>query len=169
MIVRNIVMSNSTTATDIQQQNKLRRQIRTFIKEAMESSTDADLEAVASAATASASSALSSGVLDPNDPERHTAKGGLTVSTKSDMSLQSTIVEIAKSAAYGIERVELLKKRDFPTHKSANAVGTAVDTLEMIFKDMLRNPMNYLDENPTEKVAEYEQSLDDEAAKLNKA
>jgi hypothetical protein len=85
------------------------------------------------------------------------------------MTLQSTIVEIAKSAAYGMERVELLKKRDFPTHKSANAVGSAVDALEMIFKDMLRNPMNYLDEDPAEKVAEYEQSLDDEASKLGKA
>lgn len=167
MLVRNIVMSNSTT--DNQEQDKLRRQIRAFIMEAMEDSPGSDLENAAVAAATSAIPELSSDVLDPSDPEKHTAKGGLTVSTKSDMTLQSTIVEIAKSAAYGIERVELLKKRDFPTHKSANAVGTAVDTLEMIFKDMLRNPMNYLDENPTEKVAEYEQSLDDEAAKLSKA
>jgi hypothetical protein len=148
---------------------ELRRQIRSFIKEAMEDPTGAMAAAAASPEAAPATPELSSDVLDPNDPEKHTAKGGLTVSTKPDMTLQSTIVEIAKSAAYGMERVELLKKRDFPTHKSANAVGSAVDALEMIFKDMLRNPMNYLDEDPAEKVAEYEQSLDDEASKLGKA
>lgn len=102
-------------------------------------------------------------------PEQHVAKGGLTVSHKPDMSLQATIVEITKAAAYGMERVELLKKRDFPTHKSANAVGNAVDALEIIFKDMLRNPMNYLDEDPAEKVAEYEKYLDDETSKLDKS
>ncbi len=102
-------------------------------------------------------------------PEQHVAKGGLTVSHNPDMTLQSTIVEITKAAAYGMERVELLKKRDFPTHKSANAVGNAVDALEIIFKDMLRNPMNYLDEDPAEKVAEYEQYLDDESSKLDKS
>lgn len=148
---------------------ELRRQIRSFIKEAMDDPTGAMAAVAASPEAAPATPELSSDVLDPNDPEKHTAKGGLTVSTKPDMTLQSTIVEIAKSAAYGMERVELLKKRDFPTHKSANAVGSAVDALEMIFKDMLRNPMNYLDEDPAEKVAEYEQSLDDEASKLGKA
>ncbi len=154
-------MADSTP--DNKEHDELRRQIRAFIKEAMEDPMGAGPEA------APALPEPSSAVLDPNDPEKHTAKGGLTVSTKPDMTLQSTIVEIAKSAAYGMERVELLKKRDFPTHKSANAVGSAVDALEMIFKDMLRNPMNYLDEDPAEKVAEYEQSLDDEAAKLGKA
>jgi exosome complex RNA-binding protein Rrp42 (RNase PH superfamily) len=152
---------------DFTQDNKdhdqLRRQIRNYIKEAMEDPAASAVEATPPTPE------LNTSVLDPNDPERHTAKGGLTVTTKPDMSLQSTIVEIAKSAAYGMERIELLKKRDFPTHKSANAVGTAIDALEMIFKDMLRNPMNYLDEDPAEKVAEYEQSLDDEASKLGKA
>ncbi len=142
--------------------NELRRKVRSFIKEALE-----DASTVPSASPAV--DQLSSSVLDPDDPEKHTAKGGLTVSTKPDMTLQATIVEIAKSAAYGMERIELLKKRDFPTHKSANAVGTAIDALEIIFKDMLRNPMNYLDEDPAQKVAEYEQSLEDEASKLIKA
>jgi hypothetical protein len=151
--------------TDNREHAELRRQIRTFIKEAMDDPTGA---LAANPDAAPAVPELSSDVLDPNDPERHTAKGGMTVSTKPDMTLQASIVEIAKSAAYGIERVELLKKRDFPTHKSANAVGSAVDALEMIFKDMLRNPMNYLDEDPAEKVAEYEQSLADEASKLGK-
>ncbi len=160
-------MADSTPEN--KEHDELRRQIRSFIKEAMEDPTGAMAAAAASPEAAPASPELSSDVLDPNDPEKHTAKGGLTVSTKPDMTLQSTIVEIAKSAAYGMERVELLKKRDFPTHKSANAVGSAVDALEMIFKDMLRNPMNYLDEDPAEKVAEYEQSLDDEASKLGKA
>lgn len=145
------------TADDTEQ--RLRRQIRAFILEAMEDPTAAS-DAPASPPEASAA------VLDPDDPEHHTAKGGLTVSTKPDMTLQSTIVEIAKSAAYGMERVALLKKRDFPTHRSANAVGTAVESLEMIFQDMLRNPMSYLDEDPAEKVAEYEQSLDDEQSAL---
>lgn len=148
---------------DKKDHDELRRQIRNYIKEAMEDPTVSAVEATPPTPE------LNVSVLDPNDPERHTAKGGLTVTTKPDMSLQSTIVEIAKSAAYGMERIELLKKRDFPTHKSANAVGTAIDALEMIFKDMLRNPMNYLDEDPAEKVAEYEQSLDDEASKLGKA
>ncbi len=160
-------MADSTP--DNKEHDELRRQIRSFIKEAMEDPTGAMAAVAASPEAAPATPELSSDVLDPNDPEKHTAKGGLTVSTKPDMTLQSTIVEIAKSAAYGMERVELLKKRDFPTHKSANAVGSAVDALEMIFKDMLRNPMNYLDEDPAEKVAEYEQSLDDEASKLGKA
>ena len=156
-------MADSTTENN--DLVELRRQIRAFIKEALEDVPGAE----AATAAPAAAPGLDASVLDPNDPEKHTAKGGLTVSTKPDMTLQSTIVEIAKSAAYGMERVELLRKRDFPTHKSANAVGTAVDALEMIFKDMLRNPMNYLDEDPAEKVAEYEQSLDDEASKLNKA
>jgi hypothetical protein len=160
-------MANSPQ--DNKEHDELRRQIRSFIKEAMDDPTGAMAAMAASPEASPAVPELSAGVLDPNDPEKHTAKGGLTVSTKPDMTLQSTIVEIAKSAAYGMERVELLKKRDFPTHKSANAVGSAVDALEMIFKDMLRNPMNYLDEDPAEKVAEYEQSLDDEASKLGKA
>lgn len=153
-----------TNSANSKEQNQLREKIRSFIKEALD-----DPNANAPEAASVPSPELNSSVLDPNDPEKHTAKGGLMVSTKPDMTLQATIVEIAKSAAYGMERVLLLKKRDFPTHKSANAVGTAVDALEMIFNDMLRNPMNYLDEDPVEQVAQYEQSLDDEASKLNKA
>ena len=145
--------------------SQLRLRIKQLVKEATESQPED--AAVAAAVDSAVATAPSSQGDDPNvGPEKHVAKGGLTVSNKPDMSLQTAIVEIAKSAAYGMERIELLKKRDFPTHKSANAVGTAVDALEMIFKDMLRNPMNYLDENPTEKVAEYEQFLDDESAKL---
>jgi hypothetical protein len=93
----------------------------------------------------------------------------LKVSIKPDATIQSTVVDVTKAAAYGLERLELLKKRDFPTHKSANAVSTALDALEMIFQDMLKNPMGYLDEDPAEKVAEYEKSLDSEEALLNKA
>jgi hypothetical protein len=144
-------MADSNTLDE--KYTNLRQQIRACILEYAEDSKESDV--------------LQSDSSE-QPPEQHVAKGGLMVSNKPDMTLQSTIVEIAKSAAYGMERIELLKKRDFPTHKSADAVGMAVDALEMIFKDMLRNPMNYLDEDPVEKVAEYEQYLDDEAAKLDK-
>jgi hypothetical protein len=100
-----------------------------------------------------------------NKPQPATLK----VSIKPDATIQSTVVDVTKAAAYGLERLELLKKRDFPTHKAANAVSTALDALEMIFQDMLKNPMGYLDEDPTEKVAEYEQALDSEEALLNKS
>ena len=93
----------------------------------------------------------------------------LKVSIKPDATIQSTVVDITKAAAYGLERLEILKKRDFPTHKAVNAVSTALDALEMIFQDMLKNPMGYLDEDPSEKVAEYEQALDSEEALLNKS
>lgn len=95
--------------------------------------------------------------------------GTLMVSQRPDMSIQATVVEVTKAAAYGMERIELLKKRDFPTHKSANAVGMAVDALQTIFEDMLRNPMAYLDDDLEAKVSEYEGSLDAEEAELVKA
>lgn len=139
--------------TDKKQIVSLRSQIKTFIKEALDGGP-LPTEDAPSKAT--------------DGPEQHVTAGGIMVTNKPDMSLQATIVEIAKSAAYGLERVELLKKRSFPTHKSADAVGTAVDALGMIFKDMLRNPMNYLDEDPVEQVADYEKSLDAEMAKLDK-
>lgn len=100
-----------------------------------------------------------------NTPQPATLK----VSIKPDATIQSTVVDITKAAAYGLERLEILKKRDFPTHKAANAVSTALDALEMIFQDMLKNPMGYLDEDPSEKVAEYEKALDSEEALLNKS
>ena len=100
-----------------------------------------------------------------NQPQPATLK----VAIKPDATIQSTVVDVTKAAAYGLERLEILKKRDFPTHKAANAVSTALDALEMIFQDMLKNPMGYLDEDPSEKVAEYEKALDSEEALLNKS
>lgn len=103
--------------------------------------------------------------LASNTPQPATLK----VSIKPDATIQSTVVDVTKAAAYGLERLAILKKRDFPTHKAANAVSTALDALEMIFQDMLKNPMGYLDEDPSEKVAEYEKALDSEEALLNKS
>lgn len=90
----------------------------------------------------------------------------IAVSQKPDATIQSTVVEIAKAAAYGLERIELLKKRDFPTHKAADAVSTAVEALDAIFNDMLRHPMSYLDEDPVERVKAYEQELAAEESKI---
>lgn len=104
-------------------------------------------------------------VLTPGKDQQKT----LNVSVKPDATIQSTVVDVTKAAAYGLERLELLKKRDFPTHKSANAVSTALDSLDLIFQDMLKNPMGYLDEDPSEKVAEYERGLDAEEATLSNA
>ena len=132
---------------------ELRRQIRACIKEAI--TTEADVSA--------GKQGLDGDVIDNGSKK----KSSLTVSIKPDATIQSSVVDITKSAAYGLERLELLKKRDFPTHKSANAVSTALDSLEMIFQDMLKSPMGYLDEDPTEKVAEYEQALDHEESMLS--
>lgn len=102
-------------------------------------------------------------------PDASPPESTLKVAIKPDATIQSTVVDITKAAAYGLERLELLKKRDFPTHKAANAVSTALDALDMIFQDMLKNPMGYLDEDPSEKVAEYEKALDSEEALLGKS
>ncbi len=137
---------------------ELRKRVRACIKEAMD-------DAPAGAALPGSNPAASTGEVISNGAEKPKS---LNVSVKPDATLQSTVVDITKSAAYGLERLELLKKRDFPTHKSANAVSTALEALEMIFQDMLKAPMGYLDEDPTEKVAEYEQSLDSEESMLSK-
>ncbi len=147
-------MANTTEQTEM---IELRKRVRAYIQEAM--------DAPAGAALPGATPAAATGEVISNGTEKPKT---LNVSVKPDATIQSTVVDITKSAAYGLERLELLKKRDFPTHKSANAVSTALDALEIIFQDMLKNPMGYLDEDPTEKVAEYEQSLDSEEALLSK-
>lgn len=124
--------------------SELRRHVRACIKEAVGDSAGTD-------------------IVQTDTPK----KPSLNVSVKPDATLQSSVVDITKAAAYGLERMELLKKRDFPTHKSANAVSTAMDVLELIFQDMLKNPMGYLDEDPVEKVAAYEKSLDKEEELLS--
>lgn len=145
-------MANTTE----QEMNELRRRVRACISEAMGDPVGAP---------SGPGPAGVAGEVISNGTEK---KMSLNVSVKPDATIQSSVVDITKSAAYGLERLELLKKRDFPTHKSANAVSTALDALELIFQDMLKNPMGYLDEDPTEKVAEYEQSLDSEEAMLSK-
>ncbi len=147
--------------------NELRRQVRACIKEAMVPVNGGAGPSGIAAATGAPppGTAGAGGDMIDNGTEK---KSSLNVSVKPDATIQSSVVDITKSAAYGLERLELLKKRDFPTHKSANAVSTALDALEMIFQDMLKNPMGYLDEDPTEKVAEYEQTLDSEEAMLSK-
>ncbi len=147
-------MANTTEQTEMLE---LRKRVRAFIKEAMDAPAGAPLPG--KSPVAATGEVISNGTEKPKT---------LNVSVKPDATIQSTVVDITKSAAYGLERLELLKKRDFPTHKSANAVSTALDALEIIFQDMLKNPMGYLDEDPTEKVAEYEQSLDSEEALLSK-
>ena len=140
---------NTTKAPKPNEMDELRRRIRSCLKEAIGVSGDPGV----------AGEVISNATEKPKT---------LNVSVKPDATLQSTVVDITKSAAYGLERLELLKKRDFPTHKSANAVSTALESLEMIFQDMLKAPMGYLDEDPTEKVAEYEKTLDSEQAMLDK-
>lgn len=138
--------------------NELRRRVRACLKEY----TDG---AVAPPPKVAVGDPKAADVMPDAAPPEPTLK----VSIKPDATIQSTVVDITKAAAYGLERLELLKKRDFPTHKAANAVSTALDALEMIFQDMLKNPMGYLDEDPSEKVAEYEKALDSEEALLNKS
>ncbi len=149
-------MAEDTLA--LKEMNELRRQVRACLKEY----TDG---AVAPPPKVAVGDPLAADVMPNATPAEPTLK----VSIKPDATIQSTVVDVTKAAAYGLERLELLKKRDFPTHKSANAVSTALDALEMIFQDMLKNPMGYLDEDPSEKVAEYEKALDSEEALLNKA
>jgi len=144
--------------TEKQNMNELRRQIRSMIQETIG----------LGAPTGPSGTPRPGGVGEVIGTSNAEKKMTLNVSVKPDATIQSSVVDITKSAAYGLERLELLKKRDFPTHKSANAVSTALDALELIFQDMLKNPMGYLDEDPTEKVAEYEQSLDSEEALLSK-
>lgn len=138
--------------------NELRRRVRACLKEYTDGATPPP-------PTVTVGDPKAADVMPDAAPEQSTLK----VSIKPDATIQSTVVDITKAAAYGLERLELLKKRDFPTHKSANAVSTALDALEMIFQDMLKNPMGYLDEDPSEKVAEYEKALDSEEALLNKS
>lgn len=138
--------------------NELRRRVRACLKEY----TDG---AVAPAPKVTVGDPSAAEVMPNAKPAQPTLK----VSIKPDATIQSSVVDITKAAAYGLERLELLKKRDFPTHKAANAVSTALDALDMIFQDMLKNPMGYLDEDPSEKVAEYENALDSEEALLNKS
>lgn len=142
----------------LKEMNELRRRVRACLQEY----TDG---AVPPAPKVTLNDPTAAEVMPNATPEQPTLK----VSIKPDASIQSTVVDITKAAAYGLERLELLKKRDFPSHKSANAVSTALDALDMIFQDMLKNPMGYLDEDPSEKVTEYEKALDSEEALLNKS
>lgn len=93
-------------------------------------------------------------------PDEEQQEQTVRVSIKQDATLQSNVVAIAKTAAFGLERLDLLKKKDYPTYKSANAVASIIENLELVFNDMLRNPTEYLDQDPEQLVSDYESSLE---------
>lgn len=86
-------------------------------------------------------------------------KGVLKEEVAEAKPMHVLAADITKMASNGLKSIESLKKKEFPTAKSNNAVASALEGLEVLYHDMLQSPMSYLDVDPDKLVNDYKEKL----------
>ena len=105
--------------------------------------------------------------MNKKDVEQKIKTAILVEMNKKPTTLHQVVVEITKTASAGLTALDSLKKKKMPTKKSRQAFDEMVSSLDALFQDMLKRPIDYLDKKPKQMVDDRVEELDSKQEKLS--